>query len=37
MKTVTEHFTWKHYGEQVAGHLEEAVESRNGTVTCLRH
>jgi glycosyltransferase involved in cell wall biosynthesis len=25
MKTVTEHYTWRRYGEQVAGYLQEAV------------
>jgi glycosyltransferase involved in cell wall biosynthesis len=25
MKTVTESYTWRHYGEQVAGYLQEAV------------
>jgi glycosyltransferase involved in cell wall biosynthesis len=25
MKTVTEHYTWRRYGEQVAGYLREAV------------
>jgi glycosyltransferase involved in cell wall biosynthesis len=29
MKTVTEHYTWRHYGEQVAGYLTEAIERRN--------
>jgi glycosyltransferase involved in cell wall biosynthesis len=28
MKTVTENYTWKHYGQQVAAYLKEAVEGR---------
>ncbi len=31
MRTVTEHYTWGRYGEQVAGYLEESVKSRKGT------
>ena len=31
MRTVTENYTWNHYGHQVAGYLKEAVELR------LRH
>ena len=27
MRTVTEHYTWTHYGHQVAGYLQEAVEA----------
>ena len=27
MKTVTEHYTWTHYGYQVAEYLQEAVEA----------
>ncbi len=26
MKTVTENYTWLHYGRRVAGHLQEAIE-----------
>ena len=26
MRTVTENYTWMHYGRQVAGYLNEAVE-----------
>ncbi len=28
MKTVTENYTWNHYGQQVAEYLKEAVEAR---------
>jgi glycosyltransferase involved in cell wall biosynthesis len=28
MKTVTQNYTWKHYGQQVAEYLREAVEAR---------
>jgi glycosyltransferase involved in cell wall biosynthesis len=30
MKTVTENYTWMHYGKRVAGYLKEAVEMRSG-------
>jgi glycosyltransferase involved in cell wall biosynthesis len=30
MRTVTENYTWKHYGRQVAAYLKEAVERRRG-------
>jgi hypothetical protein len=26
MKTVTENYTWMHYGRRVAGYFQEAVE-----------
>jgi glycosyltransferase involved in cell wall biosynthesis len=28
MKTVTENYTWMHYGRQVAAYLKEAIEVR---------
>jgi glycosyltransferase involved in cell wall biosynthesis len=28
MKTVTQNYTWRHYGQQVAEYLREAVEAR---------
>jgi glycosyltransferase involved in cell wall biosynthesis len=34
MKTVTENYTWRHYGEQVSGYLQEAVVATEAVFGC---